>query len=197
MQFATYLKKQGIANNPLLHFKGNRFNVIFSNGGSYSMKEKITSDLTEYGLWITTHQVHSHLSAMKSETRKRIALKAQLRFRKTVLQQTTTDSLYKFSSKNKGHYSSQLLCQNLLKLITDADHTSGTVSSSTDADLSGKCIMHNFEDSDGAIKPYKGKVIAQVPGFLEWYNVVYNEEPVVVYMFKLNDDFENGDLKIE
>ncbi len=28
-----------------------------------AMKEKITSDLTEYGLWITTHQVHSHLSA--------------------------------------------------------------------------------------------------------------------------------------
>ncbi len=58
------------------------------------------------------------------------------------------------------------------KLLTDADHTSGTVSSPTDTDLSGKYIMHNFEDSDGAIKPYKGKVIAQVPGFLEWYNVV-------------------------
>ena len=32
LQFASYLKRKGIVNNPLIHFKGNRFNVIFANG---------------------------------------------------------------------------------------------------------------------------------------------------------------------
>ena len=32
LQFASYLKRKGIANNPLIHYKGNRFNVIFANG---------------------------------------------------------------------------------------------------------------------------------------------------------------------
>ena len=33
LQFTSYLKRQGIAKNPLVHFRGNRFNVLFANGG--------------------------------------------------------------------------------------------------------------------------------------------------------------------
>ena len=32
MQFAAYLKKKGISKNPLIHFRGNRFNILFANG---------------------------------------------------------------------------------------------------------------------------------------------------------------------
>lgn len=163
-----------------------------------ALKEKITSELTEYGLWITSQQVYSELSGIKTETKKRNALKAQLRFRKTVLKQTADESLYKFSSKEKGQFSSQVLCQHLLKLISDAECHSDheAISSTEDTDLTGKCILHNFENSDGVIKPYKGRVISQVPGFSEWYNVVYDEEAGIVYTFKLEEDIQNGDLKI-
>ena len=66
------------------------------------IKEKITSEITDYGLWVTSAQVDSALHAMRSETHKRTALKAQLRFRKTVLQQQSMDeSVYKFSRNNK------------------------------------------------------------------------------------------------
>ena len=163
------------------------------------MKEKITSELTDYGLWISPAQVKSKLSAMRSEKQKCTALKAQLRFRKTVLQQQPTDdSVYKFSSKEKGHFDSQLLCENLLKLIEYSRSIEASESATPESipSLSGKYIEHNFTEPDGTIKPYKGKVISQVPGFLDWYNVVYTEEPGIVYTFKLKEDFDNGDLKI-
>lgn len=160
------------------------------------MKEKITSELLGYGLWVSSEQVQSNLSAMKTETQKRTALKAQLRFRKTVLQQEyTDDAIYRFSSKAKGQYTSQLLKGNLLQLINDAASTV-TCPNTPSTSLSGKSIEHNFTETNGSIKAYKGKIISEVPGFSDWYNVVYTEEPDIVYTFKLKDDIENGDLKI-
>ena len=159
------------------------------------MKEKITSELTSYGLWLSAIEVDTNLRAMKSETRKCKALKAQLRFRKKVLeQQHPDDSIFNFSSKERGNFNSQLLRQNLLKLIQEAKSCPMPTSSGTTT-LADRDIEHNFE-ADGCIKAYKGKVIAQVPGFSEWYNVVYTEEPGIVYTFKLVDDLENGDLKL-
>lgn len=80
------------------------------------LKEKITSELTNYGLWVSSIQVDSNLRALKSETQKRKALKAQLRFRKKVLQQQHPDnSIFSFSSKERGQFNSQLLCENLLR----------------------------------------------------------------------------------
>lgn len=32
LQFKSFLKRKGMAKNPLIHFRGNRFNVIFANG---------------------------------------------------------------------------------------------------------------------------------------------------------------------
>ena len=46
---------------------------------------------------------------------------------------------------------------------------------------------------DDKLQQYKGKVVSQVSGFSEQYNVVYDEEP---YTFKLMDDYKNGDLKV-
>lgn len=159
-------------------------------------KEKITAELLDHGLWVSSEQVDSNLSAMKTETQKRTALKAQLRFRKTVLQQQPTDvNVYKFSTKGRGQYASQSLKDNLLRLIDDGASSSTSTNTSISS-LSGKYIEHNFADTNGTIKPYKGKVISEVPGFSDWYNVVYTKEPDIVYTFKLKDDIENGDLKI-
>ena len=133
----------------------------------------------------------SCLDGMKSETQKHAALKAQLRFRKVVLQQEAPEPLFKFSTEDKGQYNSQLLRDNLVKLIQDAGERQ--IPAST---LTGKAIKHRFEVSDGKHKFFKGRVISQVPGFPEWFNVVYINEPGIVYTYRLSEDIEKGDLQV-
>lgn len=39
-------------------------------------------------------------------------------------------------------------------------------------------------------------MISQVPGFPDWFNVVYTDEPSheIIYSYKLSQDIEKGDL---
>lgn len=152
-------------------------------------KEKVTSEMLDYGLWQSIIQIDSCLDGIKSETQKKKALKAQLRFRKVVLEQES-DSAYKFSSKERGQFDSSALRDNLVTLIHDAD-AKETPSSS----LTGKIINHRFE-TNGKYKFYKGRVISQVPGFPEWFNVEYTNEPGIIYSYKLSEDIERGDLQV-
>lgn len=56
LQFTTYLKSHGIATNPLIHFKGNRFNILFANGGRiYYLRKHIVDFLTK--TWGTTNRL--------------------------------------------------------------------------------------------------------------------------------------------
>ena len=156
-------------------------------------KEKITTDIIDYGLWQSASQL-AMLDGIKSETKKREVIKAQLRFRKTVLQQKVPDmSVYQFSSKEKGPFTSTMLRENLLKLIQAADTEASSSSSSS---LTGKVVKHRFQDAKGKLKYFKGRIISQVPGFPEWFNLVYDKEPGIVYSYKLSEDLENGDLQI-
>ena len=59
----------------------------------------------------------------------------------------------------------------------------------------GKRIDYQFTE-DERLVTYSGKVVSTVPGFPEWFNVVYDNEPDVVYSFKLLEDLKNGDLHI-
>ena len=99
--------------------------------------------------------------------------------------------MYKFSSKEKGQLNSKLLRDNLLKLVEAADGNE-----TSDSALVGKVVKHRFEESNGKHKFYKGKVISQVPGFPEWFNIVYSNEPDVVYTYKLSEDIDKGDLQV-
>lgn len=85
-------------------------------------KEKITSDIVQSGLWLSAEDIDRNLEQCSSETQKREALKAQLRFRKTVLQQkfSSDKDIYNFSKKGSGQFNSQKLCANLLQLIQAA-----------------------------------------------------------------------------
>lgn len=50
LQFMAYLKKNGIFKNPLIHFRGNRFNVIFANGARiYYLHKHIADFLKSWG----------------------------------------------------------------------------------------------------------------------------------------------------
>ena len=68
----------------------------------------------------------SNRYCLNSKTQKWTAIKAQLRFRKTVLQQAAPNkSVYKFSTKETGQLNSKALRENLVKLVEAAtDSTS-------------------------------------------------------------------------
>ena len=50
---------------------------------------------------------------------------------------------------------------------------------------------HKFDDGIW----YSGKVISQVPGYPEWYNVVYDNDESI-YLYQLRTNLEAGDLTI-
>ena len=161
-------------------------------------KEKITSDIVHIGLWQSVDQIDQKLASYASETQKREALKTQLRFRNKVLQQNYSDDkdIYKFS-KNKAQFNSQTLRSNLAKLVEAATEDNlALVESSEASSLVGKRITHQFVENEELVA-YAGMVISQVPGFVEWFNVVYDSEPNTVYTFKLQEDLRSGDLKLE
>lgn len=165
-------------------------------------KERITTDMIQYGLWQSEADVNEGLKLAKSETQKRQSLKAQLRFRKTVLQQTynADKDIYKFSTKQKGQLNSTALKVNLLKLIIAVANqqsfdSESSAPSGSDIHLVGRRIDHRFTE-DEQLVTYSGKVISTVPGFPEWFNVVYDNEPGIVYSFKLLEDLRNGDLHV-
>lgn len=49
---------------------------------------------------------------------------------------------------------------------------------------------------DGKLQGFHGYVISQVPGFPEWYNIVYDEEGDIVSTYQLMDDYNSGDLEL-
>ena len=161
-------------------------------------EEKLTSETVLIGLWQTQDDVAQQLLRLKSETKKE-ALKIQLKFRKNVLQQQYSDtSVYRFSKKGVGQFSSTTLKENLLKLIEDAWKATPSISSSqsaitSDPILVGKQVQHKFSENK-AIVLYTEKVLSQVPGFQDWYNIVYDDEPDTVYGYMLMEDDANGDL---
>jgi len=116
-----------------------------------------------------------------------------------VLQQSypTDKEIYKFSSKQVGNFTPTMLRENLTKLIQAAACEVNTANSpeDTDFDLVGKRIDQQFNES-GKLVTYSGRVVSQVPGFIEWYNIVYDDEPETVYTYKLLDDMKNGDLSL-
>ena len=165
-------------------------------------KERLTSDIIQYGLWQSTDQMDKALQVIASKTNKVKALKAQLCFRKTVLQQSypSDKDVYKFLSKQVGNFTPEMLRENLTKLIQTASREENAVNSpekiaATNFDLVGKRIDQQFSEG-GKLITYSGVVVSQVPGFTEWYNVVYDDEPETVFTYKLLDDMKNGDLKV-
>ena len=161
-------------------------------------KEKLTAAIVLAGLWQSTEQVEKALQALPRERQKE-ALKTQLRFRKVVLQQTHPDpTVFKFSQKDIGQFSSKILQQNLVSLLSAAEQCEEATQSydnSEFASLEGSRMHQRFcEDID--IVVYTGEVIFRVPGFPEWFNIVYEKEPGIVYTYKLMEDIAAGDLEI-
>ena len=121
---------------------------------------------------------------------------AQLKFRKVVLKQKCDDSKVFNISRSVDGKQKRLTIEeikaNLMSLIPAAamDATCESVHGAPETPhLVGKRINHTFEDG----KRYRGRVISVVPGFPDWYGVVYQGDEAV-YTYKLLDDYAAGDL---
>ena len=160
-------------------------------------KERLTNDIRVYGLWQSPSQVDEKLSTFSSTSGKMNALKAQLNFRRTVLGQPGEKKLFQMSSAQDGKFKVEKVAQNLKKLITDSCSLP-PVGEDSESVLVGKRIRHRFEirqNQDNMLKWFTGTVINQVPGFNEWFHVVYDGEDEVC-TFRLREDLEAGDLEL-
>lgn len=163
-----------------------------------TQREKQTNEIAYYGLWQSRGRVDAALGEIDNEKEKRKALEAQLRFRQKMLKQKHENKeVFKFSSKGKKHPIS-LLKENLLKLIDAAYHGPDTEPQRIKTPLLvGKRVKHRFSDGN-----YTGRVISVVPGFVSFYNIVYDNDVAedgitkCVYTYKLLDDYKKGDLEI-
>ena len=165
-------------------------------------KERLTSKICCYGLWQSVEHVVQQLAELASVTEKKAALKSQLTFRKTVLNQKFEDkSVFAFSHNGKQFTVAQLTSY-LLKLIRDAFAAPHEETPTSGQPLLvGKrvehCLIKKCRKDPSKTKrvPYTGSVISVVPGYTAWYNIVYDGD-VAVYTYKLQEDWSAGDLKL-
>ena len=149
-------------------------------------KEKLTQTMMIYGLWQNEQQMQAGLMKLKTKTSKFQALKAQLDFRKKVLEQNPADKSVFCLSKNKKKLSIEEVCSNLCELFppTPGCDKEGLI---------GKRIKHKWS-VDGSDKWYLGTILDVVAGTSDWYNVRYDDEEEVLSL-NLLLDIEKGDLE--
>ena len=158
--------------------------------------EDMTNDMCFYGLWQSANQVEEGMSRLPIKEHRK-ALESQLKFRKNVLKQKSTDTIiFYFSRKNEtGKYirlTTEQLKHNLLTLITDTLKEVTSEINQPDIPLFvDKTIEHEFSDG----KKYIGKVISVVPGFPLWYNIKYEDDDAI-YAYNIAEDYKSGDVKI-
>lgn len=129
---------------------------------------------------------------MKSRAEKLKALKCQLNFREKVLEQSVPKE-YFFMSNNRKKLSVDEVVANLSALISPLhSHRLAAVSPFTDTQesLSGRRIRHN---GDGSEQLFYDKILSLVLGTIDWFNVLYDGEDLVVSI-NLLIDIERGDL---
>ncbi|KAL4224824.1 hypothetical protein ACF0H5_015520 [Mactra antiquata] len=129
-----------------------------------------------------------------------MATKAELmsKVRRYVLKQNPTESgcylLSTTENSKKRKLTVDEIKVNVKKLVNHAFTVQPTNYDTDQPILTGKIVQHAF-DEDDEIVWYKGTVISQVPGYPEFYNIIY-EGDQAVYVYKLLQDYQTGDLKI-
>ncbi len=124
-------------------------------------RELEMNDICYYGLWQTVDQVNSTLSTINSDKEKIDALKAQLHFRKNILEQDYRDKkVFNFSSEGKA-LSLDTLKDSVIKLLDHAANRITPPQESRTPILVGRRVRHRLE-ADGTPTWYTRKIISQV-----------------------------------
>ena len=90
--------------------------VLAAQERSMKQKEQLTQDIIKYGLWQSPAKITDGLSQLKSKTEKYKALKAQLHFRKKVLQQVPPNKIF-FTTRNGKQLTIEEISTNLALLL--------------------------------------------------------------------------------
>ena len=145
---------------------------------------KITKDIWIYGLWQTAEEVNANLLNLKNDDERKLALKAQFRYRTVVLKQ---------KSKEKGllvmgQKSWRGLAVNLRKAIAEcATETGSELRGNVGARLVGKFFKHQIGDeNNGRMKIFF--CISQVPGFPAYFNIKYKRTDKI-YVKKIYEEY--------
>ena len=138
-------------------------------------KEHLTQDIVECGLWQSPDEIVHGLAKQKTKSAKVKALKAQINFRRKVLEQTHSDKDVFVFSKNRKPLSVQELLSNLQKLLPESEESESRSELDTyeyQETLIGKRIRHRWRNEDGTEQWYNGKilsaVLSAVAGSTEW-----------------------------
>ena len=163
-------------------------------------KEHLTQDIVQCGLWQSPDEIVHGLAKQKTKSVKVKALKAQINFRRKVLEQTHSDKDVFVFSKNRKPLSVEELISNLQKLLPESEEFESrseldTCEYQETLALIGKRIRHRWRNEDGTEQWYNGKILSAVAGSTEWFNVAYDGESNVLTL-NLYEDIENGDLDI-
>ena len=138
----------------------------------------MSSKVVYYGLWQTQIEVEQKLSELTVKEQVE-ALKSQLNFRK-YRRQDCVCILSEIQEARSGAIKEQC--------IRAGEKCSGR--GSNRPLLVGKRVLHKFDEGE-----WIGKVISVVPGYVEWYNIIY-EGDNSVYTYRLQENYSKGDLRI-
>ena len=126
-----------------------------------------TNEMIYWGLWQNTMQVDTVLNTIRGEKEKREALKAQLRFRKNILQQATKDKTVFNFTKADGRgkrvdVTLHEMTENVKQLVREAYSVQSDVGGAkTGIEIVGKQVKHKFSENGQEVW-YEGQVISQV-----------------------------------
>ena len=126
------------------------------------VKEKHTTDIVTFGLWQSRDEVDNQVSSYGSTAEKRLALKYQLRCRKTVLtQKAPTKDCYAFTKVVDGKCVAltvdELASNTKLLLVSAAQTTIANMSI-----LVHRRVRHSFiNPEDDSEEWYTGKILSQ------------------------------------
>ena len=167
-------------------------------------KEDLTGIIIDAGLWQSPETVDEKMNQCTSDRERYEACKKQIKFRRNVLNQfIEEDKKFNFTEEGKPKPWTAMRDHLLLFINAALSVREGqSVQKNTpDMDsvvvplLVGKKVNHWFVSEDGDREPYVGKVISQVPGFPQWFNITYDDDDAV-YSYKLVEDYSEGNLEI-
>jgi len=168
-------------------------------------REELLAKIDQLGYWRSVSTVNSKLRQFHYISQKKEALKAQIKYRKIILQQTADSSLFKFSENRKVH-SIEKLSSNLCELIKlSASNCSGEYmeerlskrhrTALDPADFVGKVIDHRFKEPDGSLSWYRGIIEKQIGGRNSWtFEIGYDCGDKEEYNIEV--DYSEGDVVI-
>ena len=117
------------------------------------------------------------LHQLKSRRQKFKALKAQLNFRKKVLQQVPPNKDIFFITRNGKQLTIEETSSNLALLLQHSTQVpTNPLTSLNQESLVGKKIRRRWCNPDGTKQWYTGRILSVVPGTTEWFNVQYDGE---------------------